>query len=118
MRYRPAKQLVRRHGPGAHHQLLPVGDEGVEGQHQGQPLVFGPEFPAGTELRELPLAGIEDVKARIYGLHLRARGMTPGYDDEIARRTINEALELYTTALRRLASLRDEAAADRERAAA
>ena len=70
------------------------------------------------QVRELPLAGIEDVKARIYGLHLRVRGMTPGYDDEIARRVINEALELYTTALRRLASLRNEVAADWERAAA
>ena len=64
------------------------------------------------QVRELPLAGVEDVKARIYGLHLRTRGMTPGYDDELARRTINEALELYTMALRRLASLRDEAEAD------
>lgn len=69
------------------------------------------------QVRELPLAGIEDVKARIYGLHLRVRGMMPGYDDEIARRITNEALELYTTALRRLASLRNEAAADLAHAA-
>jgi len=63
------------------------------------------------QVRELPLAGIEDVKARIYGLHLRMRGMTPGYDDETARRAIDEALDVYTTALRRLASLQDEAEA-------
>ncbi|HXV12552.1 MAG TPA: hypothetical protein VD839_17255 [Burkholderiales bacterium] len=69
------------------------------------------------QVRELPLAGIEDVKARIYGLHLRVRGMTPGYDDEIARRTINDALELYTTALRRLASLQEEASEDLAHAA-
>jgi hypothetical protein len=70
------------------------------------------------QVRELPLAGMEDVKARIYGLHLRVRGMTPGYDDDISRRIIDEALDLYTTALRRLAALQDEASADWERAAA
>jgi len=69
------------------------------------------------QVRELPLAGIEDVKARIYGLHLRARGMMPGYDDEIARRSIDEALDVYTTALRRLASLQEEASEDLAHAA-
>lgn len=71
------------------------------------------------QVRELPLAGIEDVKARIYGLHPRVRSMTPGYDDEVARRIINEALDVYTTALRRLASLEEGgASADLTHAAA
>lgn len=69
------------------------------------------------QVRELPLAGIEDVKARIYGLRLRTRGMTPGHDDETARRAIDEALDVYTTALRRLASLQHEASADLAHAA-
>lgn len=69
------------------------------------------------QVRELPLAGIEDVKARIYGLHLRTRGMTPGYDDEFACRAVDEALDVYTTALRCLASLQDEASADLAHAA-
>lgn len=57
------------------------------------------------QVRDLPLAGAQDVKARIYGLHLRSRVMAPGSDDEAVGRIVSETLELYTTALRRLASL-------------
>lgn len=64
------------------------------------------------QVRELPLAGTQDVKARIYGLHLRSRSMTPGSDDAAAGQIVNETLELYTTALRQLASLEVDESVD------
>lgn len=56
------------------------------------------------EMRDLPLAGTADVKARVYGLNLRLQAMAPGSDIS-AGPAINEALELFSTALHRLASL-------------
>jgi len=57
------------------------------------------------QMRDLPLAGADDVKARIYGLRLRLRSMTPDADGRV-QLVVNEALEVFITALRRLASLR------------
>jgi hypothetical protein len=64
------------------------------------------------QMRDLPVAGADDVKARVYGLHLRLHGLTPDSDTAI-RSAIHEALEILNTALRRLASLQaDVNAAD------
>ena len=63
------------------------------------------------QMRDLPLAGADDVKARIYGLHLRLRGMTPNADGRV-HIVVNEALEVFNTALRRLASLQADKALD------
>jgi len=63
------------------------------------------------EMRDLPLAGFPDVKARVYGLNLRLQGMAPGSDVTI-RPAINEALEILNTAMHRLASLDTEQAVD------
>lgn len=63
------------------------------------------------EMRDLPLAGFPDVKARVYGLNLRLQSMTPGSEVTI-RPAINEALEILNTAMHRLASLESEQAAD------
>ena len=63
------------------------------------------------ELRDLPLAGFPDVKARVYGLNLRLQSMPPG-SDVIVRPAINEALEVLNTAMYRLASLGADKPAD------
>lgn len=64
------------------------------------------------QMRDLPVAGADDVKARVYGLHLRLHGLNPDSDTAI-RSAIHEALEILNTALRRLASLQaDVNAAD------
>jgi len=55
--------------------------------------------------RELPLAGVEDVKGRIYSLHLRARLAGSSADDKTTGSIVNEVVEVYTTALRQLAVL-------------
>ena len=57
------------------------------------------------QVRELPLAGVEDVKGRIYSLHLRARLAGPGGDDTTTGGVVNEVMEIYTTALRQIAVL-------------
>lgn len=64
------------------------------------------------QMRNLPVAGADDVKARVYGLHLRLHGLNPDSDNAI-QSAIHEALEILNTALRRLASLQaDNRAAD------
>jgi hypothetical protein len=63
------------------------------------------------EMRDLPLAGFPDVKARVYGLNLRLQSMAPGSDVTV-RPAINEALEILNTAMHRLASLETAQAAD------
>jgi len=55
------------------------------------------------QMRDLPLAGSDDVKARIYGL--KVRGMASNADHG-ARLIIEETIDVFRTALRRLASLR------------
>lgn len=57
------------------------------------------------QVRELPLAGVDDVKGRIYSLHLRARLAGPDSDDKATAYVVDEVLEVYTTALRQLAAL-------------
>jgi hypothetical protein len=54
------------------------------------------------QVRDLPLAGSDDLKARIYGLQLR--GMPPDVDHGI-RLVVEEAIEVFRTALRRHAFL-------------
>ena len=63
------------------------------------------------EMRDLPLAGTPDVRARVYGLNLRLHGMVTG-SDITARSAIDEALQIFNTALRRLAALQAETPAD------
>ncbi|MDH3413736.1 MAG: hypothetical protein OEM98_14790 [Gammaproteobacteria bacterium] len=56
------------------------------------------------QMRDLPLAGSDDVKARIYGLQLRLRGMASDADHGV-RLIIEETIDVLRTALRRPASL-------------
>lgn len=63
------------------------------------------------QMRDLPLAGADDVKARISGLHLRLHSMTPDVDGRV-HLVVNEALEVLNAALRRLASLQVDKALD------
>jgi len=56
------------------------------------------------QMRNLPLAGADDVKARIYGLQLRISGMVADADHG-ARLIIEEMIDVFRTGLRRLASL-------------
>lgn len=57
------------------------------------------------QMRDLPLAGADDIKARIFGLHLRLRGMTSDGDHAV-RLSIEKTINVFRTALRRLVSLR------------
>lgn len=57
------------------------------------------------QVRELPLAGIDDVKGRIYSLHMRARLAGPGSNDKATGGIVDEVLEVYVSALRQLAVL-------------
>ena len=54
------------------------------------------------QVRDLPLAGSDDLKARIYGLQLRA--MPPDVDHS-TRLVVEETVEIFRTALRRHAFL-------------
>lgn len=54
------------------------------------------------QVRDLPLAGSDDLKARIYGL--QARGIVSDIDRGI-RLVVEETVDLFRTALRRLAFL-------------
>ena len=54
------------------------------------------------QLRDLPLAGADDVKARIYGLRLRDVTSDADHGDCLI---IEEAMTIFRTALRRLAFL-------------
>lgn len=56
------------------------------------------------EMRDLPLAGASDVKARVHALQQRLQSVASG-SDIAARSTMGEALEIFNTALRRLGSL-------------
>jgi len=56
------------------------------------------------QMRDLPLAGADDVKARVYSLRLQLRSMA--FDaDHSARLIIEETIDVFGTALRRLAFL-------------
>jgi len=56
------------------------------------------------QMRDLPLAGSDDLKARIYGLHLQLRGK-PSDADHGTRLIIEQTIDVFRTALRRLAFL-------------
>ena len=60
------------------------------------------------EQRNLPLAGVDDVKTRITCLSLRLRGMASDANHS-HRLNIEEAMEVFRTALRRLANLQGDA---------
>lgn len=54
------------------------------------------------QVRDLPLAGSDDLKARIYGLQVRS----PVTDvDHSSRLVVEETVDVFRTALRRLAFL-------------
>ena len=55
------------------------------------------------QVRDLPLAGSDDLKARIHGLHVR--GIVSEIDHSIGH-VVEEAIDVFRTALRRLAFLR------------
>lgn len=59
------------------------------------------------QMRDLPLAGVHDVKMRIFGLQLRLQEVTsdPNQGDRLV---IEEAMTTFSVALRRLASLQDD----------
>lgn len=69
------------------------------------------------QVRALPLAGTDDVKARVHTLYLRSCTTRPRSENDTACRIIGETLELYQTALRRLGSLEQNAATRLARAA-
>ena len=54
------------------------------------------------QVRDLPLAGSDDLKARIYGLQMRA---TATDVDHGVRLVVKETIDVFRTALRRLAFL-------------
>jgi hypothetical protein len=54
------------------------------------------------QVRDLPLAGSDDLKARIYGLRLR--GTAFDTDHEVCP-VVEETIDVFRTALRRLAFL-------------
>jgi len=54
------------------------------------------------QTRDLPLAGSDDLKARIYGLQLRGRASDV---DGGSRLVVEETIDVFRTALRRLAFL-------------
>jgi hypothetical protein len=55
------------------------------------------------QVRDLPLAGSDDLKARIYGLQVRG---TVSDVDHGTRLVVEETVDVFRTALRRLAFLR------------
>ena len=66
------------------------------------------------QMRDLPLAGLDDVEARIEGLRLQLREMVSNADRR-ASLIIEETIQVFDTALRRLAFL--QAGGDLPRAA-
>ena len=46
------------------------------------------------QMRDLPVAGADDVKARVYGLHLRLHGLNPDSDTAI-QSAIHDSLKKF-----------------------